>query len=149
MTRLTFAMVLCAALAVDACVKDAGTGQDKDTSVKRPAKPGELADSPPASDRKPMGRDQPRAAGAETPDVCALLSAKEIEEIAGVYSTNLDLPKAFLEDYLRFNIDYDLGPGHVEGLTRFYQLAFDSGLIPEVRPVRFLPLGIQVESPAR
>ena len=72
-----------------------------------------------------------------------------IEEIAGVYSTNLDLPKAFLEDYLRFNIDYDLGPGHVEGLTRFYQLAFDSGLIPEVRPVRFLPLGIQVESPAR
>ncbi len=71
------------------------------------------------------------------------------EEIAGVYSTNLDLPKAFLEDYLRFNIDYDLGPGHVEGLTRFYQLAFDSGLIPEVRPVRFLPLGIQVESPAR
>jgi hypothetical protein len=84
MTRLSYAMVLCAALAVAGCVKDAATGQDKDASVKRPAKPGELADSPAAIGRKPVGRDQPRAVAAEAQDLCALLSAKEIEEIAGV-----------------------------------------------------------------
>ena len=86
MTRLSFAMALSAALVVAGCVKDAATGQDKDkdASVKRSAKPGELADSPAARDRKPVGRDQPRAGAAEAQDLCALLSAKEIEEIAGV-----------------------------------------------------------------
>jgi len=84
MTRFSFAMALCAALAAAGCVKDAATGQDKDASVKRPAKPGELADSPATGDRKPVGRDQPRAGAAEAQDLCALLSAKEIEEIAGV-----------------------------------------------------------------
>ena len=84
MTRLSLGVVLLAGVAVVGCVKDAATGQDKDTSVKQPAKPGELADSPPASDRKPAGGVQPRAAATGAPDVCALLSAKEIEEIAGV-----------------------------------------------------------------
>jgi hypothetical protein len=82
MTRLSLGVVLLAGGAVVGCVKDSATGQDKDTSVKQAAKPGELADSPPASDRKPAGGDQPRAAATE--DVCALLSSKEIEEIAGV-----------------------------------------------------------------
>jgi hypothetical protein len=84
MMRLSLGVVLLAGVVVVGCVKDAATGQDKDTSVKQPAKPGELADSPPASDRKPAGGDQPRAAATEAPDVCALLSSKEIEEIAGV-----------------------------------------------------------------
>ena len=83
MTRLSFALPVFAALAVVGCVKGAGTDQDKTTPVKGPAKTGELADSP-TSDRKPGGRDQPRASAAEAQDVCALLSAKEIEEIAGV-----------------------------------------------------------------
>jgi hypothetical protein len=84
MTRLSLGVVLLAGVAVVGCVKDAATGQDKDTSVKQPAKRGVLADSPPASDRKPAGGDPPRAAATEAPDVCALLAAKEIEEIAGV-----------------------------------------------------------------
>jgi len=67
MTRLSFVVALFAAVAAIACVKDTTTDQ-KDTAVKRPAKASELADSPPA----------------QAPDVCALLSAKEIEEIAGV-----------------------------------------------------------------
>jgi hypothetical protein len=83
MTRFSFAMVLSAALAVNGCVKGAGTDQDKTTPVKASAKTGELADSP-ASDRKPGGRDQARGGAAEAQDVCALLSAKEIEEIASV-----------------------------------------------------------------
>jgi len=67
MTRLSVVVALFAAVAVIGCVKDSTTDQ-KDTADKRPARASELADSPPA----------------QAPDVCALLSAKEIEEIAGV-----------------------------------------------------------------
>jgi hypothetical protein len=67
MRRLNFAVALFAAVAAIGCVKDP-TSDQKDTAAKRPAKAGELADSQPA----------------QTQDVCALLSAKEIEEIAGV-----------------------------------------------------------------
>jgi hypothetical protein len=84
MTRLSLAVAWFAGVAVASCVKDGGADRHTATSVQRPAKAGELADSPPASDRKPVGRDQPRAGAAEAQDVCALLSAKEIEEIAGV-----------------------------------------------------------------
>lgn len=84
MTRLSFVVTLFAAVAAAGCVKDAGNDQDKTASVKGPARTGELADSPPATERTPQVPDQPRAAAAEGSDVCALLSAKEIEEIAGV-----------------------------------------------------------------
>ena len=67
MTRLSVVVALFAAVAVIGCVKDSTTDQ-KDTADKRPARASELADSPPA----------------QAPDVCALLSAKEIEEIVGV-----------------------------------------------------------------
>jgi hypothetical protein len=67
MTRLRPAVALFAAVTVAGCVKDVATDQ-KDTTVKRPATTSERADATPA----------------KAPDVCALLSAKEIEEIAGV-----------------------------------------------------------------
>jgi predicted solute-binding protein len=66
------------------------------------------------------------------------------EDVSSVYSKRLELPEPFLNSYLHFNVDYDLGPAHIEGLTRFYQLAFELNLIPELKPIRFLPLGIQV-----
>ena len=44
----------------------------------------------------------------------------------------------FLEDYLRNNIDYDLGPRHIEGLQRFYELAKQENLIPGLDTLRFL-----------
>ena len=84
MTRLSFAIVLYTALALTGCVKDAATNQDKATAGGPPAKTSELADSSPANGRKPANRDRPRGDAADAPDVCALLSAKEIEEIAGV-----------------------------------------------------------------
>jgi len=84
MMRLSFVVALFAAVAAVGCVKDAGKDQDKTASVKGPARTGELADSPPATDRTRRVPDQARAAAAEGSDVCALLSAKEVEEIAGV-----------------------------------------------------------------
>ncbi len=97
------------------------------------------------------------AARANLPDPMklgeAFLAAKRWglqarEEIADAYSNILELPRSFLRDYLHFNIDYDLGPRHLEGLAEFFELAFEAGLIPELKPLRFLPLGIQIESTA-
>jgi chorismate dehydratase len=61
------------------------------------------------------------------------------DEIASVFSKSLNLPVPFLENYLRQNIDFDLGVQHLEGLLRFYELAKQEALIPEFRPPQFLP----------
>ena len=71
------------------------------------------------------------------------------ESIVDHHCRSLGLPAPFLRDYLHFNIDYDLGAKHLEGLKKFYRLAFEAGLIPEIKPLRFLPLEIEVESPVR
>jgi chorismate dehydratase len=63
---------------------------------------------------------------------------KRRREIASVYAGLLDLPASFLEDYLFHNIDYDLGPSHIEGLQEFYRLARQENLIPELRPLQFV-----------
>ncbi len=55
------------------------------------------------------------------------------------YAEKLGLPEAFLASYLSRNVNYDLSPRHIEGLERFYRLAHASGLIPECRPLKFLP----------
>jgi chorismate dehydratase len=60
------------------------------------------------------------------------------DEIASVFSRSLNLPKAFLEDYLRKNIDYDLGPRHIEGLEQFYRLAKEEDLIPGFHAPEFV-----------
>jgi chorismate dehydratase len=57
--------------------------------------------------------------------------------IASEFSQSLDLPTSFLESYLMDNIDFDMGPRHIEGLERFYRLARQENLIPELRPLRF------------
>ena len=62
-------------------------------------------------------------------------------EIASVYAESLGLPPSFLEDYLVRNIDYDLGQEHIAGLEKYYRLAMQEGLIPELRPLRFLDGG--------
>jgi chorismate dehydratase len=62
-----------------------------------------------------------------------------IEEIAAAHALSLGLPAAFLEEYLRRNLDHVMGPEHREGLERFYRLAFEAGLINSLKPVRFVP----------
>ena len=63
---------------------------------------------------------------------------KRRDEIASLFSKSLNLPEAFLLNYLQQNIDYDLGKQHMEGLERFYQLAKKENLIRDLREVRFL-----------
>lgn len=62
-------------------------------------------------------------------------------EIAAAFAKTLNLPEQFLEEYLYRNIHYDLSPAHVEGLERFYRLAKQENLIPELRPVQFTGSG--------
>ena len=66
---------------------------------------------------------------------------KRRDEIASVYAESLSLPRSFLEDYLVRNIDYNLGQDHIAGLEQYYRLAMQEGLIPELRPLRFLAGG--------
>jgi len=82
MTHLSFVVALFAGVVAAGCVKEVGNDQNKTASVKGPGRAGELADSPAATSRQP-GPDQPRASGQGS-DVCTLLTAKEIEEIAGI-----------------------------------------------------------------
>jgi len=60
------------------------------------------------------------------------------QEIAEDYSRRLCLPRQFLEDYLRYNVDYALSARHIEGLERFYSLAYEEKLIPGLKPLRFV-----------
>ncbi len=62
---------------------------------------------------------------------------KRRQEIASIYAGLLNLPTSFLESYLVHNIDYDMGPKHIEGLEKFYHLARRESLIPEIQPLRF------------
>jgi chorismate dehydratase len=60
-------------------------------------------------------------------------------EIADSYAKSLNLSIKFLEDYLKRNINFDLGPEHIEGLREFHRLAGKHGLIQDIRPLEFLP----------
>jgi chorismate dehydratase len=66
---------------------------------------------------------------------------KKRQEIASIYAETLNLPASFLENYLHHNIDFDLGPRHLEGLKKFFQLARQENLISELRPLSFLSPG--------
>jgi chorismate dehydratase len=59
-------------------------------------------------------------------------------EIADSYAKSLNLPAAFLQDYLKRNINFDLGAEHIEGLKEFHRLAEKHGLISGLRPLEFL-----------
>lgn len=63
---------------------------------------------------------------------------RHFSEIAAEYARSLNLPAAFLEHYLAHNIDFSLGPEHLDGLGRFYRLAKRLELIPELRPLEFV-----------
>ena len=62
---------------------------------------------------------------------------QRFSEIADSYAKSLNLSSAFLEDYLKRNINFDLGAEHIEGLKEFHRLAEKHGLIPNLRPLEF------------
>lgn len=66
---------------------------------------------------------------------------KSRPEIAGIYSKTLGLPESLLNNYLFDNVDYELSPRHIEGLEKFYSLAGEHDLIPDLKTLRFLNTG--------
>ena len=59
-------------------------------------------------------------------------------EITASYAKSLNLSIKFLEDYLKWNINFDLGRAHVEGLREFHRLAEKHRLIPKIHPLEFV-----------
>jgi chorismate dehydratase len=84
-------------------------------------------------------------AEAASPDVARVLRrsyeagrvhfASLVREEAG----RAELSEPVVEDYLRHALHYELDPDDIEGLSLFYRLAAEDGLIPAVRPLEFLP----------
>ena len=63
---------------------------------------------------------------------------RSLSEIVDRAAFRLSLPPASLWDYFERNIQYEMTVSCTEGLERFYDLAFDAGLIPGRQSVRFL-----------
>jgi chorismate dehydratase len=63
---------------------------------------------------------------------------ERITEIASNYARTLDLPVDFLERYLRYNLDHNLGESHKKGLERFYHLSHLAGLTETNRAVDYI-----------
>ncbi len=66
---------------------------------------------------------------------------KRRSEIARIYAEPLALPASFLEAYLINNIDYEMGPEHIEGLKKFHHLANQQKLVSKLQPLQFVPAG--------
>jgi chorismate dehydratase len=63
---------------------------------------------------------------------------EQIGRIASQYAIELNLPEDDLIRYLRDNVNYDLDEENIAGLQRYFSLAYECGLIPENRELRFL-----------
>ena len=63
---------------------------------------------------------------------------KRFPEISTCYAKSLNLSIKFLEDYLKQNINFDLGAEHIEGLQEFHRLAEKHSLVPGLRPLEFI-----------
>ncbi|HKX32404.1 MAG TPA: menaquinone biosynthesis protein [Blastocatellia bacterium] len=72
-----------------------------------------------------------------------LIGAKQegiahLPQIAAQYAEDLKLPESDLLGYLRDNINYDLDPENLAGLSRYFSLAHETGLIAHHRDLRFV-----------
>ena len=75
---------------------------------------------------------------AETFHAAREWGLQRFPEIADSYAKSLNLPAAFLEDYLKRNINFNFDAEHIEGLREFHRLAEKHGLIPNLRPLEFI-----------
>jgi chorismate dehydratase len=80
-----------------------------------------------------------------TPELGAMLRAshaagrEHFVELVAEEAASTGLSEAVVEDYLRHALHYDLDEGDLEGLRLFYRLAAEEKLIPEARPLAFVP----------
>ena len=63
---------------------------------------------------------------------------EQVEEIAALYSPVVGLAPDEIKSYLLDNISFELDEEMSEGLALFYRLAHKRGIIPEVRPLKFI-----------
>src|SRR6266545_1105146 len=61
-----------------------------------------------------------------------------IEQIATQYTSELELPRSELLDYLSQNVNYDLDDENLRGMDAYFDLAHECGLIAQKRPMLFL-----------
>ena len=61
-----------------------------------------------------------------------------IEQIAAQYTSELELPRSELLDYLSQNVNYDLDDENLLGMGAYFDLAHECGLIGRPRPTLFL-----------
>jgi len=64
---------------------------------------------------------------------------EHVDAIASKAAAEMGLPVGDLRRYLLENIDYHLDEENLRGLTRYFELAAELGLIPEVRKVALAP----------
>ena len=71
---------------------------------------------------------------------------QHVDTIASEAAAEMNLPAADLRRYLLENIDYRLNEENLQGLTRYYQLSAELGLIPQVNTIALAP---EAGSPGR
>jgi chorismate dehydratase len=81
---------------------------------------------------------------AATPQVSAMLrrsydlARSSFPAMVAAESAASGLSSEVVEDYLRHALHFELDAGDLEGLSLYYRLAAEEGLIPEARPLHFL-----------
>lgn len=79
--------------------------------------------------------------GAVTPELVQdfqdslAFGLQHVDAIASEAAVEMNLPSGELRRYLLENIDYHLGEENLRGLTRYYELAAELGLIPRVNTI--------------
>jgi len=63
---------------------------------------------------------------------------QHLDAIAAEAAVDMNLPAGELRRYLAENIDYHFDEENLQGLTRYYSLASQLGLIPEMRPIELV-----------
>jgi chorismate dehydratase len=81
---------------------------------------------------------------AATPEVAAVLRRSyaagihQFDRLVREESAASGLSEPVVEDYLRHALHYELDAGDLEGLSLYFRLAAEEGLIPQARPLRFV-----------
>jgi chorismate dehydratase len=62
----------------------------------------------------------------------------QIDRIAAQYAAELELPLSDLLDYLSNSVNYDLDGENLLGMTAYFDLAHEYGLLPQPRSIEFI-----------
>jgi chorismate dehydratase len=81
--------------------------------------------------------EEPPRALAETLQDAKRSGVRAIPEIARREAGHAGLSAGQIERYLRVDLNYDLTPGHIDGIRRFAELCVQHGLLEEARDIRF------------